>query len=290
MTTTTPELLCNHACACGENPCWHPLEKRFYWTDIPAGKLFRYNPWDGTHEICYNGRQVGGFTVQPDGSLLLFMDRGTVALWKEGQIQRTILEELPEEQTTRFNDVIADPEGRVFCGTMPTKERPGRLYRLDPDGSIHKLLEGIGCSNGMGFSPDGQTLYYTDSPKREIYAFDYDRTTGSISHQRVLIKTEDGGGVPDGMTVDVHGDLWSTRWDGSCVVQYSPDGKEKQRILFPVKKVSSVVFGDEDYASMYFTTAGGDKPQLNGESAGGVFRLRLPGIRGKPEFFSRIGM
>lgn len=284
-----PKMLCDYACACGENPYWHPLEKMFYWTDIPAGKLYRYNPADGSHEMCYQGRIVGGFTVQPDGALLLFMDQGTVALWHNGQITRTLIGELPEEKTTRFNDVIADPEGRVFCGTMPTKDRPGRLYRLDRDGSIHKLLEGIGCSNGMGFSPDRKTMYYTDTPKHEIYAFDYDQTTGNISRQRVLIKTEDGGGGPDGMTVDAAGDIWSTRWDGSCVVRYGPDGTEKQRIKFPVKKVSSVTFGDDDCASMYFTTAGGNNKKDNGEQAGAIFRLRLPGVKGVTEFYSRIG-
>lgn len=284
------QLLCDYACVCAENPYWHPLEKKFYWTDIPAGKLYRYDPANGNHEVCYQGRVVGGFTMQADGSLLLFMDRGSVAIWKDGSIIRYILEDIPDEVTTRFNDVIADPQGRVYCGTMSTKERPGRLYRLDCDGSLHLLLEGIGCSNGMGFSLDGKTLYYTDSPKREIYTFDYDRATGNISNQKVLVKTEEEGGVPDGMTLDNRGNIWSTRWNGSCIVNYSLEGKEIQRIDMPVKRVSSLVFGDEDYGSMYITTAGGENKQALGEKAGGVFRLRLPGVGGQAEFVSRVGV
>ncbi len=284
-----PEMLCDYACNTGENPYWHPLEKRVYWTDIPSGRLFWFDPATGAHQQCYQGRQVGGFTVQPDGALLLFLDKGTVALWRDGKIQRTLIEEIPDERATRFNDVIADPAGRVFCGTMPTKERLGRLYRLDTDGSLHLILEGIKCSNGMGFSPDRRHLYYTDSGLRQISVFDYDAGTGALSNRRPLITTPADEGVPDGMTVDSRGDIWSTRWDGWCAVRYSPGGQELGRIRFPVKKVSSVVFGGPDCQDMYFTTAGGQKKEENGPQAGALFRVRAS-VPGTVEFYSRIGV
>ena len=105
--------------------------------------------------------------------------RGAVKIWRDGELA-TVIDEIPDERETRFNDVIADPEGRVFCGTMPTPERPGRLYRLDTDGTLHLILDEVGISNGMGFTADQRTMYFTDTPTLNIYRFDYDRLTGDI--------------------------------------------------------------------------------------------------------------
>lgn len=285
----TPEMLCDYACLCGENPLWHPFEKRLYWTDIDTGRMFWFDPRTGKHQPCYEGRKVGGFTVQADGSMLLFMDRGTVAVFKDGRIVRTVIEEIEAEVASRFNDVIADPQGRVFCGTMSTKQNRGRLYRLDRDAGVRVLLEGVACSNGMGFSPDLSRLYHIDSPTLTVWEFDYDRATGELSNRRSLIQTPQGMGVPDGMTVDARGRLWVAFWDGHRSVCYGPDGAELRTIDFPVKKVSSVTFGGERLDEAYFTSAGGDRKQTNGAAAGGLFRIK--GLaEGKPEFLSRVGI
>jgi D-xylonolactonase len=282
-----PELIADYSCKTGENPLWHPMEKRLYWTDIPSGKLFRYDPATGHHEQCYSGEVVGGFTIQADGALLLFMARGAVAQWRDGKLTHVIAE-IPDERDNRFNDVIADPEGRVFCGVMSTPTRAGRLYRLDTDGSLHRLLDGIGTSNGMGFTLDRKQMYYTDSRKRHIYLFDYDQTTGALTNQRLFIETPEGAGVPDGMTVDAEGHIWSARWNGSALYRYSPDGKEEMRIEFPAKKVSSVIFAGDDYSDLYITTALTESTKAEeGAGAGALFRLRL-GIKGLPEFYSRV--
>ena len=282
-----PELIADYQCHIGENPLWHPLEHRLYWTDIPRGRLFRYDPATGKHEQCYSGPPVGGFTVQADGTLLLFMARGAIAQWRDGHLNY-IVEEISAERESRFNDVSADPVGRVFCGTMPTPTRPGRLYRLDPDGVLHLLLEGIGVSNGMGFTLDRQRMYYTDSVARSIYLFDYNEKTGALTNQRLWLQTPEGAGVPDGMTVDTQGYVWSARWDDSALYRYAPDGVEERRIEFPARKVSSVAFGGDDLSDLYVTTALTDGTKAGeGVGAGGLFRLRL-GIRGLPEFFSRV--
>ncbi len=281
-----PELIVDCQCRTGEGPLWHPFEQRLYWTDIPTGHLFRYDPVTGTHEQIYSGEPVGGFTIQEDGSLLLFKARGAIEGWSEGKIT-TLIPELADERETRFNDVIADPVGRVFCGTMPTDERLGRLYRLDTDGSLTLILEGVGISNGMGFTPDRKQFYFTDSPKQEIYQFDYDLESGTLSNQRVHIITPEGEGIPDGLTVDAEGYIWSCRWDGGHLFRYAPDGTEVLRIPFPAKKVTSVTFGGADYTEMYITTAGGDDCATEGSGAGAIFRLNL-GIRGVPEFLSKI--
>jgi sugar lactone lactonase YvrE len=283
-----PELIADTDCQTGENPLWHPLEGRVYWVDIPAGRLFRYDPVSGQHEMCFQAREaIGGFTVQADGALLLFMARGAICIWREGRPLETVVAEIAVEREGRFNDVIADPEGRVFCGTMPVGERLGRLYRLDPDGTLTMLLDGIGCSNGMGFTPDRRHMYYTDSPRHEIYVFDYDAATGALSNQRVFVRTPETGGFPDGLTVDAEGYVWSARWDGGCLVRYAPDGREVLSVKFPARKVSSVIFGGPDYRDIYVTTANQEGREREGCGAGALFRLRL-GIQGVPEFFSRV--
>jgi sugar lactone lactonase YvrE len=281
-----PELIANYECVTGEGPLWHPQEQKLYWADIPMGRLFRYDPKTGEHEQFFEGDAVGGFTFQDDGSLLLFMARGAVKILRDGELE-TILEDIPDERETRFNDVFADPEGRVYCGTMPTSDRKGRLYRLDPDRTLTLLLEGIGCSNGMGLTLDRKQLYYTDTTAKQIYLFDYDQATGAITNQRVFVDSNDEDGMPDGMTVDADGNVWSARWDGYRLTQYSPEGKELQRVKFPTKKVSSVIFGGPEYKDMYVTTAGGNNKEENGATAGALYRLRL-GIQGLPEYPSRI--
>lgn len=283
-----PELIADYQCQTGEGPMWHPTEQRLYWCDIPAGRIFRCDPAAGKHEQCFQGEPVGGFTIQSDGALLFFMARGAVKIWRHGELT-TVIDEIPDERETRFNDVIADPAGRVFCGTMSAPDHMGRLYRLDLDGTLTKVLDGIGTSNGMGFTLDRKRMYYTDTRKHEIYLFDYEQSTGQISNQRVFIRVprDESEGHPDGMTVDAEGYVWSARWDGGCLVRYTPDGVEERRITFPARKVSSVTFGGPDYTDMYVTTAGGQDKAREGQGAGALFRLQL-GIKGLPEFQSRI--
>lgn len=281
------ELIADYACVVGEGPMWHPLEECVYWIDIPPGRLFRYDPSTGEHAQVYEaGEAIGGFTVQADGSLLLFMARGAIKTWRDGQVT-TILDEIPEERHTRFNDVVADPIGRVYGGTMATPERPGRLYRLDLDGSLTVVLDEVGIPNGMDFTPDLGHLYFTDSARRAIYQFDYDQATGSLTNRRVWVETPPGRGVPDGLTVDSEGFVWSARWDDGALYRYAPTGEIDRRIEFPARKVSSVVFGGSKYTDLYITTAGGDNKAAEGPGAGALFRLR-PGVRGRAPFLSRI--
>jgi sugar lactone lactonase YvrE len=273
-------------CELGENPLWHSGEGCLYWTDIPAGSVYRCDPNVGIAEKVYEGGVVGGFTIQADGTLLLFMEAGRIAKLKQGKID-ILIEEIPDERTSRFNDVIADPKGRVFCGTMPTNARPGRLYRLDPDGKLNVLVEGIGCSNGLAFSPDCQYLYYTDSHAYAIYRFRYSELTGEIANQETFIRCLQEDGYPDGLTRDSEGYLWSARWGGGCIIRYSPEGLEEQRIALPAKLVTSLTFGGRNLSDMYVTTAKDTEAPGPEPHGGAVFRLS-PGFRGVAEFPSRI--
>jgi sugar lactone lactonase YvrE len=282
------EMLVNLPCETGEGPLWHNTTRTLLWVDIPAGRLYRYNPEDGRNEVVYqHGRSIGGYTIQEDDSLLLFVEDGGILHLDGGKVE-AIVPHIEDVVGSRFNDVIADPEGRVFCGTMPLSNGPGRLYRLDTDGSLHLVFDDIALSNGMGFSPDLSTFYVTDSDSRIIYSTRYDRATGELSDRQVLVRTPEDEGVPDGMTVDREGTIWSGRYDGHGIFRYSPEGKLIERFPMPVRKVTSVTFGGDDYEDAYATTGGGnERGPENGELAGSLFSVRL-NARGRAPFRSRI--
>ncbi len=280
------EMIADYACKCGENPLWHPEQRCLYWVDIPTGRLFRYMPESDKHEMVFEDGVIGGFTIQTNGELLLFMERGMVMTWTQG-LTHPLLEENPAMANGRFNDVIADPEGRVYCGFLTKDSSAGALYRLDPDRRLVKLFDGVGCANGMGFTPDRRQIYFTDSALREIVRFGYNRATGDLTDRALFVTTEAGQGLPDGLTVDAEGYVWSARWNGACVVRHAPDGTIERRIELPTTKVSSVTFGGKDYSDLYITTAGGeDEPNL-GKGAGALFRVRT-GISGVAEYRSAI--
>jgi D-xylonolactonase len=154
---------------------------------------------------------------------------------------------------------------------------------------VSVIYDDLTLGNGMGFSPDLATLYLTDSNTRRIYAADYDRETGDLANRRVLVQVEDEGSVPDGMTVDTAGTIWSARWDGRAIFAYGPDGTMRGKVPFPVRKVSSVTFAGPGYDIAYATTAGGgQRGEKEGLLAGSLFRVDL-GVSGRPPFHSRIG-
>ncbi|MEQ1850074.1 MAG: SMP-30/gluconolactonase/LRE family protein [Chthoniobacteraceae bacterium] len=276
-------LLINDHCELGENPLWRPEDGCLYWTDITGGKVHRFHLATKEHRVIYSGETVGGFTFQKDGNLLLFRVRDIAVLRKDGRV--AVARAFSDEGMERFNDVIADPEGRVFAGTIGTTATSGGLYRVDRDGAITLLFRGTGCSNGMGFSPDLKTFYWTCSTRRRIYAFDYKRETGTLSGERVIYEAGADEGIPDGLTVDANGHLWSARWDGFAVVHHAPDGSVIEKFPFPVAKVSSLCLGGPDLGQFFVTTAGG-KAGDPGED-GAVYQWSA-GVRGRAEFQSRI--
>ena len=275
--------LLNDHCELGENPLWNDRDGCLYWTDITAGKLHRVHLVSAKHEVIYHDVPVGGFTLQADGALLLFRVDDLALLHADGRVE--VLRAFSDDGAVRFNDVIADPEGRVFAGTIGCNETSGGLYLVDRDGTITLLFRGTGVSNGMGFSPDLNTFYWTCSTRRRIYAFDYDRTDGMLTGERILYQATEAEGFPDGMTIDRNGHLWSARWDGSAVVQHAPDGRAIEKFAFPVGKVSSLCFGGPGLDELFVTTAGG-VPGSNTED-GSVYRWNA-GVSGSPGFRSRI--
>ncbi|MEW6304287.1 MAG: SMP-30/gluconolactonase/LRE family protein [Verrucomicrobiota bacterium] len=275
--------LINEHCQLGENPLWNVEDQCVYWEDIDGGKVHRFNPATREHKVIYEGITVGGFTFQANGDLLLFRVYDLALLLPNGTVD--VLRTFTDKGMTRFNDVIADPEGRVFAGTIGKTSDSGGLFRVDRDGAITLLFRGTGCSNGMGFSPDLKIFYWTCSTRRRIYAFDYDRVTGALANERILYQANDSEGIPDGMTVDRDGHIWSTRWDGYAVIHHAPDGKVLEKFPVPVAKASSACFGGKDLDRLFITTAGGVSGSNTAE--GTLYELIVP-ARGNLEFKSRI--
>ena len=284
------ECVADEAAHTGEGPLWHPAEQCLYWVDIPAGRLYRYDPATGENEVAYetDGAPIGGYTIEADGALLLFT---------HGAIERLVPGTSTTERVstvdadTRFNDVIADPEGRVFAGTMPGNGEFGDLYRIDTDGSARVVVEGLDIPNGMGFSGDASTFYLTESEARRVYAYDYDYTTGEIANRRTFVATPPDDGVPDGMTVDAEDHVWSARWNGGRAVRYDPTGRAVDQIELPARKVASLTFAAPSRDDLYVTTAltDGDR-SVEGDGAGSLFRVTGLPTGGRSAFRSRIAV
>lgn len=310
----TPELVADERCVVGEGPLYHPEDGRLYWLDIARGRLYAYDPATDDHALRFDSDagRIGGFTIQADGALLLFGESGGVRRYDpldggdegpgdgttDGDADATtVVDPEPDRFRERFNDVIADPEGRVFAGVMPDPDAgvDAELHRLDRDGTFTRVLEGVDLAlpNGMGFTPDRESMYLTDSretdPERPgvVHRLDYDRETGALSEPEPFVEATDHEGFPDGLTVDAEGYVWSAYWNGNALVRHSPAGEAVAAVGFEPRKVSSVTFGGPDYADAYVTTAGGDDREREGRGAGSLFEVE-PGVAGVPEFRSRV--
>jgi sugar lactone lactonase YvrE len=274
----------------GENPLWDETRNLLYWVGIYEGRLFRYDPDTDRIETRYDGdEELAAFTFQANGSLLLFADRGTVRVWRNNEGVVDTLASPGELTEARFNDVVTDPDGRVFCGTKGTDDVPGRLYRLDRDGTFASLRDGVELSNGLGFSPDLETLYYAESHEWTIHAFDYDPVTGDLSAARPFATFDEDGGFPDGLTVDADGDVWTALAYGGELARIAPDGSKRARYETPVEFPASVAFGGTDLDELYVTTGGGQDRETYGDLAGATLRCE-PDAVGRAPFRSRVGL
>lgn len=241
----------------GEGPLWHPIEKCLYWVDITAGDLYKSNQSLSAYQIFHFDTMIGAFGFRQDGGLILGTKRG-FASWEEGQSELKILwNPLPDRDDVRMNDGKVDPAGRFWAGSMDVARVEGALYRYDPDGTPSTILHQIGISNGLDWSPDRKTMYYTDSLQYTIFAYDYNLETGEISNQRPFIQLpkDDRGIVPDGLCVDLEGCIWSAHWNGWQVVRYDPQGHPMLKIDVPAQQVTSCCFGGEKLDQLLITTA-----------------------------------
>lgn len=270
-----PEIVADFECETGECALWDPAGGRLFWTDIPRGRMFRYDPDTGRSKKLYEGEPIGALILQADGSLAQFQTNGRVQLWRDGVIE-VVCDGIGAEVGRRYNDGTADGEGAILVGTMPGPDRPAYLYRFARDGSYQVVLSKVGQANGVRFSPDGRTMYFTDTLAQTIRAYSYP----DLAKSRIVVDLHGAEAKPDGLAMDVEGALWSAQWGGGAIVRYSPSGEELDRIDVPVPKVASLAFGGDDLRDVYITTAGGEDRGANGAGAGAVFRTRvaIPGL------------
>jgi sugar lactone lactonase YvrE len=268
----------------GEGPLWSREEDVLYWVDIEASRFHRYRPADGSLESFDTGLPVGALGFRASGGLVMATKKG-FAFWNAQTQELTfIADPEPDKPEARFNDGAVDRQGCFWAGTLA----PGAtssLYRLDPDLTVHTMETGITVSNGIGWSLDDRTMYFTDTRRKMVYAYDYDAATGSIGNRRSFIYTPDEEGSPDGLTVDSEGFIWSVRWGGWKLGRYDPSGKLEREVRLPVQYPTSCAFGGDRLDELYVTSARTrvSEDQIQAQPfAGDLFRLRL-GIRGLPE-------
>ena len=272
------DILVDARCKLGENPLWDERKSCLYWTDIDGGTLHCYKK--GQHKTIYSGDKVGGFTLQEDGSLLLFRV-ADIARLEPGGTAETLIE-VHEPGMERFNDVIATPTGDVFAGTIGTSETSGGVYRIFQNGALEQLWDGSHIANGMGFSPDLRHFYWTDSDARHIYRFDYDETTHKLTGRELIYEVPEAEGVPDGLAVAANGTFFSARYGGSILVHHAADGRVLERLAVNAENVTSAVFGGAELKTLYVTSAAGE-----GAGAGAVF-VHETHLTGRPEFRSAV--
>ncbi|MBN1994454.1 MAG: SMP-30/gluconolactonase/LRE family protein [Anaerolineae bacterium] len=266
----------------GEGPLWHPEEQALYWVDIPRHNFHRLIPATGRHEVIAVGLPIGVLAFRAAGGLVM-ATRDGFALWDfNKQVLEFITDPEADRPQARFNDGAVDRQGRFWAGTM-SEGFTNSLYRLDPDGSVHKMETGIGVSNGLGWSPDDKTMYFTDSPARAIYAYDFDSATGNIKNRRIFVQVPEDEGLPDGLAVDRDGFIWSAHWDGWKITRYSPAGQVERVIQMPVQRPTSCAFGGPNLDELYITSARPDLAEAelkNQPLAGDIFRLKVevPGL------------
>jgi sugar lactone lactonase YvrE len=270
----------------GEGPRWHAPTQTLYWVNIRRGEYFRYTPATGAVETFNVGQPLGALAFRASGGFVLAVRDG-IAFWDKG-VLKMIASPESGKPGARFNDAVVDRQGRFWAGTIAEGGMKGdstsSLYRLDPDGSFHTMETGITVSNGIGWSPDNRTMYYADSERRLIYAYDFDAATGAITNRRNWVRTPEPE-VPDGLVVDTEGCVWCAKWGGWKITRYDPEGKPMSEIALPAQYITACTFGGPALDELYVTSAWdrlSPAERAGQQLAGDIFRIRV-GVKGFEE-------
>lgn len=275
----------------GEGPVWNDAEQALYWVDCLGSRLFALSPESGARREWDLGEYPGSYAFRAGGSGVIMAFRRGLALVELGDDGRVKVDRIDDPMVDldrgRFNDGACDRAGRFWTGQMDRKltDPVGFLYRVDPDRSVHRMDGGIASSNGIAFSPDNRTMYYTDSKPATVYAYDFDLDAGINRNKRIFLDLSKGPSRPDGCTIDAEGCLWVAEVEGGRIGRYRPDGSLDRHIALPVPKPSSVMFGGKDLDTLYVTTMwmglSAEERQAHPLS-GALFAIR-PGVSGLPE-------
>ena len=280
------ELVVNGRAEVGEGPVWDVARGVLWWVDIVPGLIHRYDPRTARDVVFAAGSAVGAVMPRHDGRLVAALEDRLAVLDPATGALQTLLAITATDPPLRSNDAKCDPAGRLWLDRMAPDAAPGRgsLWSVSPTLESRQWLDGLTIPNGLAWSPDGRTMYYTDSVWCEVRAYAFEPATGEMGAARTLVSFPDDGTVPDGLTVDAEGCVWVARWGAGCVVRVSPGGEILGRVDLPVSQVTCCTFGGDGLEDLYITTAHeefGPADFAREPTAGGLFRCR-PGARGLP--------
>jgi sugar lactone lactonase YvrE len=261
----------------GEGPVWSARWGGLRWVDMLAGDVLSLRP-DGTVERRHVGTVAAALRPRRRGGAVIGLERGFALEEPDGTL--TTLDELWTDTGVRMNDGGCDPDGRFYCGSMAYDKTPdaGALYRLDPDGTTHVVLEHVTISNGIGWSPDGSRAYYNDTETYRVDVFDYDRDAG-LTNRRALVHVPAGEGRPDGLTVDAEGGVWVALNGSGTVRRYTRDGTADAVVEVQPRQVTACTFGGAMLDQLFITTSRENLPPGEDPLAGSLFRAEV-GVRG----------
>jgi sugar lactone lactonase YvrE len=237
----------------GEGPTWDVGTGTLIWIDIMGSEVHRFRPGTGTDQVTPLPQHVGAAKPRTNGGLVLNLRDGIGLLEPGGDLRWLVYW---ARDGMRGNDAGVDPAGRLWAGTMRYDQATGGgfLARVEPTGRSTVVLPSVSISNGVGWSPDEQRMYYVDTPTRRVDVFDYDTATGSATNRRLFAEFAPDGGVPDGLCVDAAGGVWVADNGGGQVRRYTDAGELDQVIEVPAKQVTACCFGGDDYSDLYVTT------------------------------------
>jgi sugar lactone lactonase YvrE len=260
----------------GEGPVWSARWGGLRWVDMLAGDVLQLAA-DGDVVRKHVDEVAAALRPRRGGGAVIGVRRGFVLEEPDGSLTR--LPDLWSGDDVRMNDGGCDPDGRFYCGSMAYDERPGAgaLYRLDPDGSVPVVLDGVTISNGLEWSPDGTKAYYVDTPTREISVFDYSTDDG-LRNRRPFAAVD---AFPDGLTVDAEGGVWVALYDGRRVQRYGPEGRLEAEVPVPAGRVTACTFGGDELDRLFITTSREGLAPSDEPSAGSLYAADVA-VRGLP--------
>jgi sugar lactone lactonase YvrE len=272
----------------GESPLWNARDARLWWTDIQGRRLLRYDPVARTLDEIATPERLCSFAFVADSDRLIAAFESGLALYDPATGAVHWLYRLERGAAPlRFNDGRTDRQGRFWAGTMVEgggSEPLGRLHCLDCKGRVTRQPDPVFISNALCTSPDGSRLYFADSPRRTIFAYDLDRISGVLSNRRRFAETPPGA-FPDGANVDREGFVWNAHWGAGRVVRYAPDGGIDLMVEVPASQPSCIAFGGPEMNLLFVTSARDglkDDILLNQPSAGNLFIYKTD-ITGLPD-------